>query len=66
MNLETDPSVLAVAEFMYKNIPAARLVGVAAGVHALAPLVWGHYQSETVRPVTLSPCDLHRQPAASE
>lgn len=46
MRLELQPDVQEVAEFMQRNIPAARLVSVAAGLYAVAPLLWGRYQNE--------------------
>lgn len=51
---------------MQQNIPAARLVGVAAGLHAMAPLLWGQYVAEDVRPISLSADDPHTQSGASE
>jgi len=57
MELVIDDDVRAVAEFMQSRIPAARLVGVAAGVHAFAPLLWGRYAAEQVIPAGLSPSD---------
>jgi hypothetical protein len=44
MKFEVDQDVQAVAEFMQRSIPAARLVGVAAALNALAPLLWGEGQ----------------------
>jgi hypothetical protein len=61
MQLKMDGDVQAVAEYMQSNIPAARLVGVAAGIAAIAPLLWGRYSPEQVNPVWLSPGDLLRQ-----
>ena len=45
MRLELQPDIQEVAEFMQRNIPAARLVSVAAGLHAIAPLLWKHYRN---------------------
>jgi hypothetical protein len=57
MNLEIDPDVKAVAEFMQGNLPASRLVSVASAVAALAPILWGQHQSESI-------CSLSLQSAA--
>lgn len=47
-DLILDEDVKAVVEFMQRRITAARLVAVATGVAALAPLLWGKYQPESV------------------
>jgi hypothetical protein len=65
MKFEVDPDIQAVAEFMQRNIPATRLVGVAAGVHALAPLLWGRFPAESVTLAGLSDCDLRTPQGAS-
>lgn len=70
MRLEMHPDVQAVAEFMHNTIPAARLVEVAAGIDAVAPLLWGHYEREAVRSLTLthlpiSAGDPHKRSTAS-
>ena len=59
MILSADLDVQAVAEFMQRSVPAARLVSVAAGVTAMAPLLWGHYAAEDVCPLMLKADDLH-------
>jgi hypothetical protein len=41
MNLEIDPDVKAVAEFMQSNVAADRLERVADAIGKLAPLLWG-------------------------
>jgi hypothetical protein len=46
MNLIADEDVRRVLEFMQSTISADRLVAVATGVHALAPIVWGHFEAE--------------------
>ena len=48
MELEIDPDVKAVAEFMQSNMPAAKLVSVASAIAALAPILWGKYEAESV------------------
>jgi hypothetical protein len=54
MNLELDSDVRAVAEFMTQNVRAERLVSVAFGLRELAPLLWGHFDSEQVKTLRLS------------
>lgn len=44
--VEIDPDLHAVAEWMQANIPAARLVAIAGYLNALAPVLWGRYQTE--------------------
>jgi hypothetical protein len=53
MQFECDPDVQAAAEFMQRNIPASRLVNVAESVAALAPLLWGQYETEHVAALRL-------------
>jgi len=65
MQLEIDTDIRAIAEFMQRNVPATRLVGVAAGVNALAPLLWGQHKPDFVQPIRLSRGDLHIQPSTS-
>lgn len=55
MRLHADPDVQAVAEFMQRNIPAARLVGVATGLGMIAPALWGQHDPSPVIPLTLQP-----------
>ena len=55
MRIETDPDIEKVLEFMDRNIACDRMVGVAAGLHALAPLIWGRYEQKPVQ--ALSPVD---------
>lgn len=58
MEIVIDPDVKAVAEFMQKSMPAAKLVSVASAVAALAPILWKRYQREDVDVLTLR----HPQP----
>ena len=65
--MEIDPDVKAVAEFMQRNVAAAKLVGVAASVSALAPILWSRYEKEEVDalllrepPITESLRDWHK------
>jgi hypothetical protein len=53
MELLIDPDVKAVAEFMQFRLPAVRLVSVARAVSAVAPLLWGHYESEELQALQL-------------
>jgi hypothetical protein len=53
MNLAIDPDVQAVLEFMQREIPAVRLISVAEAVSAMGPILWGHYDRDTVRPLSL-------------
>lgn len=55
MRIRTDPDIEKVLEFMDRNIACDRMVGVAAGLHAIAPLLWGRYEQKPVQ--TLSPVD---------
>jgi hypothetical protein len=66
LDLEIDTDVRVTAEFMQQNIPAARLVGVAAGLQAVAPLLWGQHEAEPVQVLRLSHGDLHTPQGASE
>ena len=65
MQVVMDTEVQAVIEFMQRNIPTARLVSAAAGIHAIAPLLWGQYEPEDVRPLTLRAGGLHTPTSAS-
>lgn len=51
MTLEMDPDVKKVMEFMQTNMAADRLIGVAAAVSNLAPILWGRYGHEEVHPL---------------
>ena len=53
MAIQTDRDVEAVVEFMTRTIPASRLVAVAGAVSALAPSLWGQYESERIQPLRL-------------
>ena len=64
MRLDIDQDVQMVAEFMQERIPAARLAGVAAGINAIASLLWGYFAPETVRVLTLSDLSLQTQSVA--
>lgn len=69
--LTSDADLVAVAAFMQRNLPAAKLVSVANALAAVAPLMWGHYLSEPVVALalereTISACDPHKPPSATE
>lgn len=52
-DLEMDADLKLVMEFMRENLPASKLVGVAQALAAVAPVLWGHYEREEVRALTL-------------
>jgi hypothetical protein len=72
MELLIDPDVKAVAEFMQGRFSTARLVAVANGLAAIAPLLWGQYQPDEVQTLRLacdaptSTHDRHTQSIANE
>ena len=45
MELVIDQNVKAVAEFMQEHVAASELTRVAGSLAAIAPLLWGHYNS---------------------
>lgn len=48
MEIKVDRDVKAVLEFMQERVPPSRLASVASGIAVIAPVLWGHYQSEVV------------------
>ena len=48
-----DSDVQEVAEFMQTRIAASRLVAVADGLAAVAPLLWGRYTAEAIQALRL-------------
>ena len=69
MDLIIDEDVKAVAEFMQRNLPTAKLVPVAEALVMLAPAFWGAFETESVAalrlrepPITL---DVGRKPEVS-
>jgi hypothetical protein len=52
--VQIDPDVLAVVEFMQERIAASRLVAVADGLAAVAPLLWSRHQPEVVEVLKLA------------
>jgi hypothetical protein len=67
MNLEIDPDVKMVAEFMQEKIAASRLKGTAEGLAAIATLLWGRYEPEDIQVLQLSAMPIlpGSKPAAS-
>ena len=63
--VEMDESLAAVASFMQATLPAAKLVSVAEALRALAPLLWGSYDREEIRPLALSQAPSPCKPAAA-
>lgn len=52
--LHVDDDIKAVAQFMQTHVAADRLTFVAAGVAAMAPLLWGRYKNaETIQVLRL-------------
>ena len=51
--LEFDPDLIAIAVYMQQYLPASRLVPIAKGLAAIAPLLWGEYESEVIHPFRL-------------
>lgn len=51
--LRMDQDLKLVMEFMLSNVGAAKLVAVAQGLAAVAPVFWGHYEREEVRALAL-------------
>jgi hypothetical protein len=60
MNIEINPEVKAVMEYMQQILPAARLVPVADAVQKIAPILWGHYPTEEVRALELNDKPIER------
>jgi hypothetical protein len=58
MQIQIDIDVQAVLEFMQKNIPADKLIGVSIGVRDMAQTLWGHNVHTSVLPMSLVPPDI--------
>ena len=54
MTLTPDPDVLAVAQFMQRNVPTAKLVAVGTAIAALGPVLWGRYDREEIAALSLA------------
>jgi len=71
VELQIDEDVKRVLEFMQDSMSADRLVAVAAGVHALAPILWGNYGNVEISVLRLLPqpievCGSHTRSGTSE
>lgn len=55
MNLKLDSDVQAVLEFMQKNIPCDRLIGVATSVATVSQILWAHHVQTSILPISLTP-----------
>jgi len=53
MEIAIDEDVKAVAEFMLEHVAANRLVAVAKGMAAIAPLFWGQHRPEEIQTLRL-------------
>lgn len=53
MQVEIDPNVQAVADYMQQHVPATKLVGVANRLAEVAGLLWGHHEPEDVSAMRL-------------
>lgn len=53
MIIECDPDVKSVLEFMLKRVPTNKLIGVAQGVNALAPILWERHGSTRLNALSL-------------
>jgi|HubBroStandDraft_6_1064221.scaffolds.fasta_scaffold345800_3 hypothetical protein len=54
MEVMIDSDVKAVADFMQRTVPTAKLVGVANRLAEIAGLLWGHYSPDDVRALCLA------------
>lgn len=66
-----DEDIQRVMEYMQGSIAADRLVSISVAIAKLAPLLWGHYGSIPVVPMSFQPdpilpCDPHIQSFSSE
>jgi hypothetical protein len=57
MEIFIDDDLKAVLEFMYLNVSADKLVGIASKVHNLAPILWGHYPEREFLAATIDLSD---------
>lgn len=53
LKVEVDSDLQAAAEWMQQNVPASKLVSVAAGLASCAPLLWGQHQPEPIQALRL-------------
>lgn len=54
MQLEMNPDVQRIAEFMQSEFPADQLRGLAEAVGKVAPVLWGRYSHTAVYPLHLN------------
>lgn len=57
MELNCNPALQEVAEYMQSRLPAAALVSIAEELARIAPLLWGHFKPEPIRALTLAYSD---------
>jgi hypothetical protein len=48
MKIVNDPDVESVLEFMQRNIPSSKIIGVANALPRMAELLWGRFTQEPV------------------
>jgi hypothetical protein len=53
MEIFIDDDLKAVLEFMYLNVPADKLVGVASKVQNFAHVLWGHHPERSFLAATI-------------
>lgn len=71
MHLMADPDLIELATFAQRKFPADKLVGLSAGLCAIAPAIWGRYGNEPIKPLVLvsdpiSDCGQQTRLSASE
>ncbi len=54
MTVRVDPEIAELAEFMQLNFPASRLVPLSLGMAQLAPVLWGHFDAESVAALSVN------------
>jgi hypothetical protein len=54
MELLIDDDLKALADFMQQNAPASKLVPLATAIGRLAPILWGHFATDEILPLSLS------------
>jgi hypothetical protein len=71
MHLKIDPDLMELVTIVQSKFPADKLVGLSAGLCAIAPAIWGRYGNEPIIPISLisepiSDCDQQTRPCANE
>lgn len=67
--ISIDSDLEKTIDFMQRNLPTDKLVGVAASLNGIAPLLWGHYAVQPLTAISLDreAIETHvSQPVASE